>query len=185
MKNLNDVLIKQLSEQIALVEDLYKSIDGQISSINKAEYADAKSTLTVINQILECHFAQLNQLLEELDEQTKKAHLKLVASNGEVIFDNREKELQISRVLRDNYSALNLITIGNTLLHTTALALNNQALANLTLKHLENLVPLVIKVGELLPYIAVRELQSDAPNIDLEVARAALKNAKSIWQKSS
>jgi hypothetical protein len=90
----------------------------------------------------------------------------------------------MSKILLDTFAALNRITISNTLLHTTALALGNDDIAAQTLKHLDNLAPIIVKIGELLPQVVTLELQADNPAVPLSAAHQALENTKHIWQKS-
>ncbi len=62
---------------------------------------------------------------------------------------------------------MNSITMGNTLLHTTALALDSHEVAATALMHLKNLTPLVIKISELVPEVVAKELHTESPIIDL------------------
>lgn len=187
MNNLDEHLKQYLREQIALEEQLYKKIEDQISGIKEAEFADAKDLLIKTNQVLEKHFTPLNKLLDLLDQNTSEAIAKAAASNGGG-FKNPSRESQesirISRILRDDYSALSLITISNTLLHATALALKSTEVAEIALKHLENLAPLMVMIGELVPGVVTRELWSHSSAIDLSVAKLAVQNAQQVWKKS-
>jgi hypothetical protein len=91
--------------------------------------------------------------------------------------------MQISRILRDDYAALNHVTISTTQLHTLALSLGARDVAELALTHLENLAPLVVKIGELIPSVTTRELVKEFPSVDQGVAQTALLNTKRAWKK--
>lgn len=89
-----------------------------------------------------------------------------------------------SRILRDNYTALALACVAYQMMHTTALGLGKQALADTALKNLRELAPLIIAVTEIIPGVVLRELASDDPNIDLTVEQQARDNALSAWQQA-
>jgi hypothetical protein len=163
-------------------------MEGQISEIDENDFADARNLLIKASEVLANHFTPLNESLDKLEQDTLNARKISVAGNGagptKNSLDRKLNYQQISKILRDDYSALNLITMNNTLLHTTALALDCHDVATIALKHLENLAPLVIKMGELVPEVVTRELYSASPKIDLNIAKTALENTKLVWQKS-
>ena len=183
-----DVLEQQLREQIALEEHLFKTIQEQVEDIRGEEFSDARTLLQKTSEALELHFTPLNKLLDSLERVARSDKAKASSKNGSgvanhIIAESPRKSL--SRVLRDDYSALNLVTISNTLLHATALALEAKEVASTALKHLENLAPLVVRIGELVPEVVTRELHSASPTIDLSIAKTALKNTQLIWKRAT
>ncbi|HYF35156.1 MAG TPA: hypothetical protein VD994_07720 [Prosthecobacter sp.] len=89
----------------------------------------------------------------------------------------------ISRMLRDNYTALALACIAYEMLHTTALAIGQKSLADTALKNLRELAPLITAVTEVAPGVVLQELAGDDPSIDLSVEQQARQNALSAWQQ--
>ena len=183
------ILKQHISEQIALEEHLAVVINEQILHIDEAVFAEAKALLKKTTQVLESHFTTLNQLLDKLDKKALSEQIQSVAINGQHIdIDGKDDKvnIQISRLLRDDYSALNLVTISNTLLHTIALALDADEVAATALKHLENLTPLVVKIGHLVPEVVTQELRSAFPTIiDRSTASTAIRNTELAWRKAS
>jgi len=90
---------------------------------------------------------------------------------------------RISKTLQDNYSKLNLITMGNTLIHTTALALEEVDVASTALNHLKNLTPLVIELGKLTPVVVMRELENGSYDIDPGAGEMARENVELAWMQ--
>ncbi len=188
MENPEHVIKQQLREQLALEEHLCRTMEEQIAGIDERYFADAKKLLRQTISVLTTHFASLNGQLDQLEQRSLNERNQMVAMNGAVPKNSLGREQQkgqLYRVLRDAYSALNLITMSNTLLHTTALALGSGEVAALALKHLENLVPLVIRLGELTPEVLALELHAESSSIDLSVAKIALKNTQLVWRKAS
>ncbi|MGV3660746.1 MAG: hypothetical protein ACO1TE_11200, partial [Prosthecobacter sp.] len=90
----------------------------------------------------------------------------------------------LSRILRDNYTALSLATVAYEMLHTTALGLGKQALADTALKHLKEIAPLIMAVTKIMPEVVLQELAADDPAIDTSVAGKALENTLNAWCES-
>lgn len=190
MENTNDILMQHLSEQMALEEHVCRTIEDLISEIDDTQYSDAKNLLTKTTKVLQGHFTLLNELLDKLEKDALVVGWTPPAVGNGGGYDtpstNREQRKErVSRKLRDVYSALNLLTISNTLLHTTALALDCQEVATVALTHLENVAALIVKIGELVPDVVARELRTESPKIDLSVAQIALKNIQLARQKVS
>lgn len=187
METLNESLIQYLREQLSLEEHFCKVIEGQVSEIDEALFPDAKDLLIKTREVLENHFVPLNEMLDRLEKDALQIENKAVSSNGDGLPDHisaEAKKARLSRILRDDYSALNLITMSNTLLHTTALALECQEAAALALKHIQNLAPLVIKIGELVPEVVARELRDKSIKVNSDIAQLALKNIQEAWRNA-
>ena len=85
-------------------------------------------------------------------------------------------------MLRDDYAALNLAAMGNTLLHATALAADSKEVADVALEHLTNLTGFVTKMTELVRRVAVLELSAQFPEVNSAVLDLAVQNAWLAWQ---
>ncbi|WP_395753871.1 hypothetical protein [Prosthecobacter sp.] len=87
----------------------------------------------------------------------------------------------LSRILRDNYTAISLGCVSYEMLHTTALALKEQALADTALRHLKELAPLIMAVTKIIPEVVLEELAKEDPALDTSVAKQALENTLNAW----
>jgi hypothetical protein len=186
-----DILIEHLAqnlrEQIALEEEFYRIIKSKINLINQVEYADARELLNQTCLVLERQFKPLNESVDKLDDNALLDREIAIKGNGaepRILSEAAQEQDKISRILRDAYIALNSITISNTALHTTALALDAQEVAQLALKQLKNLAPLIVQIGKLMPEVIARELNKKSSNIDIAIAQQALKNVALAWKSS-
>lgn len=91
----------------------------------------------------------------------------------------------VARMLRDDYTALNLAAIGYSMLHTSALALHDAAVANVALRHLRNLTPLVLQLNQVIPGACVAELAEDGYDTDASVVPTAVEHINEAWQVHS
>jgi hypothetical protein len=96
------------------------------------------------------------------------------------IYDKVRKDTA-SRALRDDYTALSLATISYTMLHTTALGLRQGATAELALRQLKDLTPLLVELSQLLPPIVLKELSFEGYDIDLGLGQNAVRNTQEAW----
>lgn len=87
----------------------------------------------------------------------------------------------LSRILRDNYTAISLACVAYEMLHTTALGLGRQALADTALAHIKQLAPLIMSVTKIIPEVVLQELAADDPAIDVSVAGKAVENTLGAW----
>lgn len=87
----------------------------------------------------------------------------------------------LSRILRDDYTALSLACISYEMLHTTALGMDEKPLADIALRHLGELTPFIMAVTKIIPNVVLEELAKDDPTIDITVAAKALENTLGAW----
>lgn len=161
MTNQSNILRQAIYEQIAIEENICSLIEDKISEIEDVNFSDAKDLLRQVSKILENHYGLLNNLLTTLEDGKvtfQGASLTDQDKGLSKSLDAEENRWRISKILRDVYSALNLITISNTRLNTIGLALNSEDVANIALKHIEALAPLVEKISKLAPEVITREL---------------------------
>ncbi len=98
------------------------------------------------------------------------------------LYDKVRKD-PLSRLLRDDYTALNMASFSYTQLHTTGLAFHDEPVAKLALQHLNELTPLIMHINEIIPHVVVKELQDEGP-IDASVAPTAVSNTQHAWKPS-
>lgn len=181
------ILTQYVSEQIALEEHLSHLVAEQMSEIDNEDYAGVHELLASVQYILEQHFQPLNDALSVLENENAARQKKTERGQEKKrilrrVEQGAQESQRISKMLRDDYSALNSITMSNTLLHTTALLVDKIDVANLALQHLKNLTPLVVKIGELVPEVIAQELRHNSPKIDCSLAKTAIENVKSAWR---
>lgn len=173
------ILEQHLSEQVALEEHLCKIIEKQMLQIDKPEFAEARDLLMKTKTILEQHYNPLNKLLDELEETTLRRDKEGKPISNPVIgfeLDSYQEDELVSRILRDDYSALNLIAMGNAMLHTKALALQHNEVAEIALSHLKDLAAVAAEIGNLMPRLVARELLNRSVDTDPSIVETASRN---------
>lgn len=86
----------------------------------------------------------------------------------------------VSRMLRDDYTALSLAMVSNSMLHVTALAAEDERTARLAEANMEQIAPLIIELGEAVLPVVEQELRAEfTPKPG--TAEASLKVVRRIW----
>ena len=182
------------SEKAALqmyVNDMH-ALQKHILEAVEHQYADERvkadaPTYDLIGKIKSTLTHQVNDLQGEINRlgsggvmATAKAAVSTALGAFAGLYDKVRKD-PVSRMLRDNYTALNMASFSYTQLHTTALAYRDQPAAKVALQHLQDLTPLIIHLNEVVPHVVVKELQDDGP-IDTSVAPTAVSNTQHAWK---
>ena len=88
---------------------------------------------------------------------------------------------QVSKMLRDDYTALSLAAISYHMLHTTGMALQDQATADLALRHLKDWTPIITDISHVVHGVVAQELQDDAHAVATGVAAESERITQEAW----
>jgi|AntDeeMinimDraft_6_1070357.scaffolds.fasta_scaffold05080_2 deoxyhypusine synthase len=129
--------------------------------------------------------AQVNHLQEAAkkygDESSESLKSKLTGFLGTIagLVDSARKD-PISKMMRDNYTAVAMITAGNTMLKSTALAVDDEELQHTAGNHLKELAQLTTEISRVLPLVVVRELVDDPKEAD-RIGKMAVEKTQKAW----
>ena len=106
---------------------------------------------------------------------------KLASFAGSVagLIDEARSE-SVSKVMRDDYVALSMITIGYTMLHTHALAVEDDELSKMTQDYMSDCTGMITEISKVVPLIVAREVIDDKERAG-EIGRKALENTQAAW----
>ena len=173
-----------VNDMISLQKHILEAVSHQCEDQNVKNDAEAsafvnklKGTLTSQVSDYEGH---INRLGSEVTATLKQA---VTSAAGFVagLYDKVRKD-PVSRMLRDDYTALCMSSISLTQLHTTGLAYGDQAVADTALKHLNEVAPLIMEINGIMPGVVVKELTDEGPGIDTSVAGTAVANTQAAWK---
>lgn len=171
-----------VNDMVALEKHILEAIERQKNDANVAAMAGASKLITNIHRVLaehvtimENHAAALGGKGGAIIKETVSAVAGVVAG----LYDKIRKD-PVSRMLRDDYTALNLAAISYGMLHTTGLAFREMAIANIALKHLKDLTPLVIELNETVAGVVAQELM-DEGGVDASAGATATSNIQQAW----
>jgi ferritin-like metal-binding protein YciE len=85
---------------------------------------------------------------------------------------------QVSKALRDSYTALNLAVISYVMLDTTGQACQDQETAQLAQRHLLEVIANTQAIASVMPALVVADLSDNVPGISADVATRVCSNEK-------
>lgn len=174
-----------VNDMLTLQKHILEAVSHQHADENLKSNGAASALVGGIKSTLTQQVSELQAQVERLGSQTGATIKQAIGQAfGAVagLYDKVRKD-PVSRMLRDDYTALAMSTISYTQLHTTGLAFHDHAVADLALKHLEALTPLVMQINQIMPGVVSAELRDDGTP-DPSAAGEATDNTQQAWKPS-
>ncbi|HXF62759.1 MAG TPA: hypothetical protein VNK95_14140 [Caldilineaceae bacterium] len=188
IKQRMDTLQQYVSDMIAVEQHIGDALKRQQGDSHVYEHnPQAARLIQQIASMTEQHEEHLKQHLKALGGDPAKGIKELAASAlGAVagMYDKIRTE-SVSKMLRDDYTALNLAAVSYTMLHTTGLALQDQVTADLALRHLQHYSQLIMEINRVIPHVVLEDLREHIPGLTISSAEQAVANTQRAWQPSA
>jgi hypothetical protein len=163
--------------------DLYALIKHTLSVVKtqktskKVNHSKAVDLLHDIDLALTEQVNEFDQMEDLINDGTLATIKEKVAGFSGSIAGllNTQREDPISKMLRDDYTALGMIASGYTMLHTAALGAGNEKLVNFTKSSLITIAALITETSRILPHAVAADLDIDS------VAEEAENNTQECW----
>lgn len=178
----NKSLRRYTSDLLALESHFMNAIKKQKSS-EELKDEDAIELIHELDKMSSEHVKSLERHVERLGgKMTTDIKTKIATFAGSVagLIDGARSDA-MSKMLRDDYTALSMITIGYTMLYTHALAAEDDLLAELTQKQLSDCTNLITEISKVVPLVVAREMIED-PNRAEQIGQKALDNTQAAWK---
>jgi ferritin-like metal-binding protein YciE len=158
----NEAINSYIGDMLALEDHIEQALKGQLTDLK--DYPDVVAELRQIHHQVEHHIADLRSLSDRRNAggvaQAVKRAGSAVAGAAAGVLDLVRTE-GLPKNLRDDYTAFNLANIGYLMLHTTALSLGDQEVADLGRQHFRDYAEAILKFDTLVPASVVRYLQQE------------------------
>lgn len=172
-----------ISDMLGLERHMLVPFEKQQNDEDVQALAGAKRLVDTIATTSKQHIDALTSRLDEVGghsgSQLKWGFASALGNVASAIGGVRKME--VSKDIRDDYTAMCLASAGYTMLHTTALALGDHETADLAKKHLSDYAACVLKASAVLPSVVLSELSQDGLSIDSSVAAKAQKDTEEAW----
>lgn len=175
-----------LNDMLGVERELHGAFRRHKRDEHVQQYTAAKRVVDEAEDRIDRHIAALEDAVRRYGgESTAKKAVGAVMGAAAGLLD-KARDDKVSRILRDDYTALSFASVCYEMLHTTALAMQDAATADLALRHLRDYTPMVMQIGEVLPGVITDELTregkvSAAPG----AADQAVRNTRSAWSEAS
>ncbi len=142
-----------------LLQNMEKTLMGQVEGLKKAE-------------------KMYDEVPSKLKEKVGEA-----AGFAAGLIDNVRRD-PASKQMRDNYTALAMLTAGHTMLKTVALADDNKKLQELAGKHLQELAKLTVSVSKMIPVATAKEIIDDEEEAE-RIGKLAIEKTQKAWSSEN
>jgi hypothetical protein len=187
MRDAKDILQQYVSDMVSLDEHIHEAIKRQIEDDRLKQFPEASKVVNTIHTTLDTHIdglkAQLKSLGGEASGPVKEA-VSAIAGVAAGLYDKVRHD-PVSKMLRDDYTALSLAAISYTMLHTTGLALQNQPIADLAQRYLKDITPIIIDISQVIPGVVVKDLEDNEVLVDKAVGQEAVRKTQAAWDKAN
>ena len=175
-----------VNDMLAVERDVHAALRRHKEDRGARTFPVAAAVLQQIEDRVDDHIENLEECLERIGagESQLKAAVGAVLGAVAGIY-GKIRDDRVSRMIRDDYTALCFACVCYEMLHTTALALGHGEIANLALAHMRDYTPAVMALGEILPEVVTEELTREAKiTTSGPVARLAAQNTREAWRVS-
>ena len=179
---LDEQIQTYINDMVAVEKHVLNAVNRQLNDDDLSPYPDVRVVLTTVRDRMKSHIDAWEQYLDVYDEDSsalKNALTSFFGAAAGVI--DRIRTYPVSKDLRDTYTALGLVSISYTMLHTTALGMGNSAVAEIALNHLRDVTPLITRISAIIPRVVGFELRSDNPELDVAQIDQAIANTQQAW----
>jgi hypothetical protein len=183
MRDAKDILQQYVSDMISLDGHIHEAIKRQLDDERLKQFPEAAKVVNTIHSTLDTHLAGLNGQLKTLGGEASgpvKEAVSVIAGVAAGLYDKVRHD-PVSKMLRDDYTALSLTAISYTMLHTTALALQKQPLADLAQRYLKDITPIIVDISQVIPGVVLKDLEDNEVMIDRAVGQEAVRKTQQAW----
>lgn len=183
----NETLTQYVGDTISLTKHIHEAIERQLADERAKKDVDAYPIITRLDGVLESQIsayeAHMSSLGGDATSPVKETFSK-IAGVAAGLYDKLRTD-PVSKMLRDDYTALSLLAMAHTMLHTTGLALKHQPTADLAGNTLKDITPIIVEISEQIPHVVVRELIDAGETVDLSVGGEAERNTQKAWSRGN
>lgn len=184
MKDPNTVLNDYVTDMAAVETHIQQAVKHQLGTDAVKSHPEAQRVLEQLNQTLQRHITALEGVVDKTEggniKETVKEAIGNVLGVAAGLYDKVRTD-KASRAVRDTYTATNLAAISYHMLHTTALGLKEQRVADMAISHLKDLTPILVDLSKVVCNVVAKELAAENKIFDPTVAPKAISNTQTAW----
>lgn len=179
-----------ITDMISLEEHMEKPFRQQGDDL-RDKHRELAAELRTIHGLVTQHITTLKHLRDRRDAGSErraaegvKRTTSAVAGIGAAVIDFLRTE-KLPKDLRDDYTAMNLATIGYLMLHTTALSLGDKEVAEVAQQHYNDYARAVMTLQSMIPVAVVSFLQEEGLPARPEVTGQVARNIDQAWSQGA
>ena len=186
--NRQAILNDYVTDMAAVEKHILEAVERQVSTEPAKRFPEALSALNDVKATLSRHVSALEAYNAGTEggglKETLKEALTGTLGVAAGIYNKIRQEDQVSRMVRDTYTALGLATVSYHMLYTTALGLKEDRLAQLALDHLKDLSPHVVDLSKVVCLVVAHELADQDKLVDPAIGQEAVRRTHEAWRQA-
>ena len=183
-----DLITKHIADMSALEEHILEAVQRQREDSTVKSNVDANRVVMEIERVLTGHLAALKTLSESYGAEGESLVKKAIAGAAGVVAGLYDKlrESELTRNLRDDYTALSLTAMGYTAMHSFGLGIGETRMADLAGRHLNDLTPVLVDLSKLIPATTITDLANEHPDLGVDTSKIseAVENTQRAWART-
>jgi len=183
MQNQDENSIKTYTSDLLALETHFLNAVKKQKSSESVKDEIVIDLLHELDKTISKNTSELETYLDSFEDKTLndiKSKLASFAGSVAGLIDNARSDT-VSKIVRDNYTALSMITVGYTMLHTLALAYGDESLAEISENHLKECTNMVTEISKVVPLAVANEVIDDKDKAE-EIGQKALHNTQQAWK---
>jgi len=185
MATSKEILAGYINDMLAVERDLHAAFRRQKDDACVERNEPARQLIAEVEDLVDVHVQQLSECLRRLGT-TESALKKTIGSVTGVVaalYDKMRPNERVSRMLRDDYTALHFALVCYEMLHLTALGLKHSEVADLALRHYTDFTAPIIAITDALPEVLSQELSEEEKiTADGSLIYRAVQNIRAAWE---
>jgi hypothetical protein len=185
-KDTNEILRLYSSDLLELQRHIVDVVKDQTDQEEVRRYPEVQQLVIKIQDTVGRHFNELEQGLESLGGEKSsllKQAMGRVAETAMGMATKAEGSEKCSKVLRNDYLALDAASLGSLMLYTTAAAFNNDQIEEISERHFHELTSLAVEAREMIPEIVVREFADQGYSVNNRVTEEVNRKIQQAWRQ--
>jgi hypothetical protein len=185
-KDSNEILRLYSSDLLELQRHIVDVVKDQTDQEEVRRYPEVQQLVIRIQDTVGRHFNELEQGLESLGGEKSsllKQAMGRVAETAMGMATKAEASEKCSKVLRNDYLALDAASLGSLMLYTTAAAFNNDRIGEISERHFHELASLAVEIREMIPEIVVREFADQGYSVNNRVTEEVNRKIQQAWRQ--
>jgi hypothetical protein len=174
-----------VTDMLALEQHIRTALAAQVEGLSEA--GEVKLTLTRLHAVCENHVNTLERFTQRREQnvggvsKVMKKAVSSVLGFGAAAVDLIRTE-KLPKDLRDDYTAISLAYIGSVMLHTAALGLGDDELADIAAAHLREHAGAMMVLQRIIPAATLSLLSDDGLQVDESVLATVSGTIDTSWR---
>lgn len=184
MNDIRETIHEYVAESAAFERHVERALAAQID--RHEDVPAITRRLTDIRDTVASHADELEQLLERRDASTSpvKRATTTVLGLGAGLVD-RFRDEGLPRNLRDDYVAAGMGAVSYVMLHTTALALGDDQVADIARRNLKDYARITMEIHNLMPATVLRFLAEEGHPVDESRLPEIAQTLDEVWRTTA